>query len=278
MASAGFTQKLYKATVANPPDPLKEHCFECLKHRNCSWKDATRALKIASGPDKHSLVHRCASTRLCNEYCSGPRLPEFYVGGISRARRPITRPIQTVLYRPGEIKDGICGVDFNSVEAAESFRVGLGGLLGTSEFLACYHRPCLFWEGHGFARNSPCLYGAVKVRECGRSSAPDDLVLRVYGPVPSAGSVRVCACNRLVQDCVEGRFRAGLRQGRRCMELCSRDALCSYASARASVQSCGSTRSAYWSAALPLHGMQMPTCVTVLFIMFERVRNQKPLL
>jgi len=76
------------------------------------------------------------------------------------------------------------------------------------------------------------------VPQCGRSSAPDELVIRLYGSVTSAGLVRVCACNRLVQDCVEGHLRAGLRQGRRCcMKLCRRDVLCSPVSARASVQS-----------------------------------------
>jgi len=94
--------------------------------------------------------------------------------------------------------------------------------------------------------------------------------VKLYGTVTSAGSVRICACNRLVQDCVEGHLRAGLRQGRRCMELCRRDVLCSLVSVRASVQSCGSTSCSQRSAVVPLHGMQMPTCITMLFITFER--------
>lgn len=101
-------------------------------------------------------------------------------------------------------------------------------------------------------------------RHAGRSC------VTAVGSVTSAHSVRVCACKRLVQACVEGHLRASLRHGRRCMELCRRDVLCSPVHARASVQSCGSTRSAQRSAAVPIHGMQMPTCIMVLFIIFER--------
>jgi len=103
---------------------------------------------------------------------------------------------------------------------------------------------------------------------------PDNLVSRLYRFVTSAGYVRVCACNRLVQDCVEGHLRAGLRQGRRCMELCP---LYSPASVRASVQSCGSTRCSQRSAVVPSHGMQMPTCIIVLFITFEGSEIRPPL-